>query len=821
MARKKRGVVRRSITNLGKRLIELEGLADKNEAFHHAQRLSTRLVALDTEFKTVQYDLISTINETDDAAIASEQQALDEHDEMIDTLSVRIQRLLDGTNSSTEATSEQKALSRSISALEKSLQAIHTTLESLPSEVDDLTLVQQYREELSDIKIELSTCRDGSYRLELPDDHDLWLRYSQLKTMHFNCCHIVKRILSSTDTSASTSASADTKGLKVPKLEAPAFDGDVLNWKHFWEQFSISIDSRANLSDAEKFVYLQNSLEGGSARSVIQGLSGTGENYSKALECLKSRYDRPRLIHQSHVKAILETPSLRDGSRKELRRLHDTLQQHLRALDAAECDPLSHFITSTIQLKLDPNTLFEWQKHTQTVADVPPFQDILEFIDLRASASESTTKRPKVDASSKRVTTHFTTKLSEPSNSHCVLCRSEKHPLYYCSKFKGMSHDQRFSVVKSNSLCMNCLKAGHFLHECKSSHHCRNCQRPHHTLLHNDAQTPQPTSVVSSNASMGALPKTLLMTCQVLVRAPDGSKVKARALLDSASSSSFISERLVQSLDIPRSRHKITVSGVAGLTSSSPFNSIATVDILPASPSSRHLSVTAVVVPRVTSDLPLNPISLKPDWAHLKNIPLADPQFDTPGRIDLLLGVDVYVDSLLHGRRTGPPGSPVAFKTIFGWVLAGRTHSEVTHHIMSHHTSTSLTNDDILRRFWEIEESPPNETSLSIEDQSVVNHFKESYRQSKEGRFIVPLPRRPGVKPLGESRSQAVRRFTMLEHSLLKKNQHTKLDAVMREYLDLGHAELVPIEDLKKPQTEVFYLPVHAVYKSSSTTTKV
>ena len=43
----------------------------------------------------------------------------------------------------------------------------------------------------------------------------------------------------------------------------------------------------------------------------------------------------------------------------------------------------------------------------------------------------------------------------------------------------------------------------------------------------------------------------------------------------------------------------------------------------------------------------------------------------------------------------------------------------------------------------------------------------------------------------------------------------------MREYLDLGHAELVPIKDLKKPQTEVFYLPVHAVYKSSSTTTKV
>ena len=140
------------------------------------------------------------------------------------------------------------------------------------------------------------------------------------------------------------------------------------------------------------------------------------------------------------------------------------------------------------------------------------------------------------------------------------------------------------------------------------------------------------------------------------------------------------------------------------------------------------------MVPRVTSDLPLNPISLKPDWTHLKNISLPDPQFDTPGRIDLLLGVDVYVDLLLHNQWSGPPGSPVAYKTIFGCVLAGRTHSEVTHHVMSHHMSASLTNDDILHRFWEMEESPPNENS-SIEDQSVINHFKGSYRQCKEGRL--------------------------------------------------------------------------------------
>ena len=212
----------------------------------------------------------------------------------------------------------------------------------------------------------------------------------------------------------------EAKGLKVPKLEAPTFDGDILNWTHFWEQFSISIDQQTSLSDAEKFVYLQQSLRGGAAKSVIQGLSGAGEHYGKAIECLKSQYDRPRLLHQSHVKTILEIPLLREGNGKELRRLHDTLQQHLRALDAAECEPLSRFITSVIQLKLDPGTLFEWQRHTQSTVDVPPFQDILDFVDLCARASESTTKRTvKTECISRKVSTNAALS-SDASSPRCI-----------------------------------------------------------------------------------------------------------------------------------------------------------------------------------------------------------------------------------------------------------------------------------------------------------------------------------------------------------------------------------------------------------------
>ena len=102
--------------------------------------------------------------------------------------------------------------------------------------------------------------------------------------------------------------------VRLPELDVPTFDGNILHWRSFWEQFCVSIHDHSNLSDTEKLVYLQPSLKNGSTKSAIEGLSRSGEYYAEAVECLKSRYDRPRLIHQTHVRMILEAPPLKDGS---------------------------------------------------------------------------------------------------------------------------------------------------------------------------------------------------------------------------------------------------------------------------------------------------------------------------------------------------------------------------------------------------------------------------------------------------------------------------------------------------------------------------
>ena len=143
----------------------------------------------------------------------------------------------------------------------------------------------------------------------------------------------------------------------------------------------------------------------------------------------------------------------------------------------------------------------------------------------------------------------FTASTSDPSFPSCSLCKTEKHSLFACPQFKTLAHEKRMSVVKSNDLCVNCLRPGHFVKQCRSSNRCRKCQKSHHTLLHVDQSndtplSPTPSVSLTSNTSPETTPGSLLMTCRVLSRGPDGSSIESRALLDSASSISFVSERL-------------------------------------------------------------------------------------------------------------------------------------------------------------------------------------------------------------------------------------------------------------------------------------
>ena len=93
-------------------------------------------------------------------------------------------------------------------------------------------------------------------------------------------------------------------------------------------------------------------------------------------------------------------------------------------------------------------------------------------------------------------------------------------------------------------------------------------------------------------------------------------------------------------------------------------------------------------------------------------------------------------------------------KTIFGCVLTGIVHP---HESRSGHQGpelfyfSSTAEENLLKRFWEVEDYSCREAAYSVDERVVVqNQFEQEHRWDDLGRFIVPLPMKEEVSSLGE-----------------------------------------------------------------------
>ena len=232
-------------------------------------------------------------------------------------------------------------------------------------------------------------------------------------------------------------------------------------------------------------------------------------------------------------------------------------------------------------------------------------------------------------------------------------------------------------------------------------------------------------------------------------------------------------------------------------------------------------------MPQVTCDLPLQGAFSVRELPHIIGLHLADAHFDAPGRIDLLLDEDVLPEIFLPGEVSGPPGTAKTWNTVFGWALRGTyTPDEpgVTKAapVYVAASSSAQTMTDALTKFWELEEPPKPDLILTSDEQKVQSHFNltHSYVQSA-GKYMVSFPRKDVDLTVGDSRNQALTRYIANEKSLLNKGTWDKFQAVIQEYLDLGHAQLVSTEELTTPTSDCYYLPMYGVHKESSSTTKL
>ena len=262
------------------------------------------------------------------------------------------------------------------------------------------------------------------------------------------------------------------------------------------------------------------------------------------MQKLQSCCDQLHLIHQAHVRAIYEASSLRDSN------AHNVAAPHSRALKAMDYEPSGKSVTSILELKLDPATMFEWQSCRQISREVPHYTALLEFLDLWARASENTCVILTEDVrqllqrrswpQSFRITSTslIPVWLANRVNIPCTPAESS-----------GCCHTSKWWPFQRTTGTALTVWNEDMVKECPCGQRCRKCKKPHHSWLHIDKKAQKQTKGVSLlNQTPGTVmhhsqlggSHPVVLTWRVQIVRPDGSTTKAGVLLDSASSTLFI-----------------------------------------------------------------------------------------------------------------------------------------------------------------------------------------------------------------------------------------------------------------------------------------
>ena len=182
------------------------------------------------------------------------------------------------------------------------------------------------------------------------------------------------------------------------------------------------------------------------------------------------------------------------------------------------------------------------------------------------------------------------------------------------------------------------------------------------------------------------------------------------------------------------------------------------------------------------------------------------------GRVDIILGEEQPWDPCGEVMRINRHRF-ISTEFSYGVVGPLASHTKVLTLI----PQDSTLQDD-LSRLWSLEQVPDAPT-LAEDELRTVEIFNKT-TTLKDGRVTVSLPFKKDPPSLGDSRRQALSRFYHNERSLKAKGKLQAFECALQEYLTLGHAHVIPPPEFH-PSHDVYYLPVHGVFKDSSSTTKV
>ncbi|XP_015118964.1 uncharacterized protein LOC107042432 [Diachasma alloeum] len=698
-------------------------------------------------------------------------------------------------------------------------------------------------------------------------------------TIHSDIITIIGRLRGEIKRSRSSTSTDNNRG-NLSRIALPTFDGRYEAWKPYEDLFNSMVRLVKGIPSVEKMVRLNGSLKG-EPLNMISNLTVTDDNFEIAWNKLVKHYDNRRLIIAAHIDKILELKPVVDDPAKGLSNLSNIITQALDALRALDA-PVDHWdlIVGRIARRcIDLDTKKAWEVHLGGSRDPPTLRELLDFIEARARALENVAHdkpaQTSKDSSSKFKGKHQQFKVhhasaaggqakapAEVSKSgvkESRLCGGDHWLGFNCESFRAKTPTERREIVIAKNLCYNSL-GPHRAPTCTTKERCKvkDCNGNHHTLIHegspeyrrelqqqtqlsqssSGSSLTNPRELATPSSSTGPVEQSadskvihqtstseqrvvLLATAKALAASSFGTYHHVRLLIDQGSEVTFITEKLVNILQLRRKSTNIKIFGIGGLESGSTRGAVK-VNLHSRFNHQNQVEVTAHILTKLTSTLPSIHCT-KAELNHLQGLQLADNNFLKPGSIDIIIGADHYGQIIGNNISKSSDNQTVVQQTIFGWIISGTvccTSCQPKTSLTAARESSSEQLLDLLKRFW-VQEEPPSHENMELgpEELECEEHFQRTHTRESSGRYVVRLPLKTSPSALGQSRKHALQLLNRTSTKLSSNPSYGKLyKDFINEYEALGHIKRVSEASEPSP---VFYLPHHGVLREDSITTKL
>ena len=655
---------------------------------------------------------------------------------------------------------------------------------------------------------------------------------------------------------------------KLKKIEIPVFSGDSKEYHKWAATFDACVDS-ADGTKEEKIFHLRQYLSGEPLR-LIDNLGFSASAYDGALERLKRKYGGKEREYRNLTEGIETFKPIRSGEVRDMERFVELLDTLIRRLTdlGRENELEDGFLYQRVIKKLPEDLAVLWLRWLRDGGESKNIKNLFEWIreeteGIRCAQEEvqgveskgfDRTKFQKnygqreqtfrYDQRKTSLVTNFikkkefrpfkemsskksydiarTTRINEYEKK--CLCCGDNHYLNHCEKFQKMEIQERNEFVKRENLCFNCLNKDHTVSNCSFDKMCRiqGCVGKHSYWLHNFPKRMEikDTFKHSMVTMKSAQTKSWISLRTVPIELENNNRsMVVNALLDDASTTSYISTWVKEKLQLNGTEIDVPVSVIGGITEKlSMSQEKMTLKSLDGKVKSQF---QALALKTVVGDLRvIDWRNEGQEWPHLKEIPF--PVVNRRLKVDVLIGADYLALHKPIYEICGQPNEPIARLTPLGWTCVGGKNISKKFDHQTNFIKTFISIDDetnnMLKNFWEVEqigESTKNE--FSKEELKIQDKVKTTIKL-KENRYEIEIPWKEKVINLPNTRIVAVDRLRSLQRRFAKdKDLEMEYKRVIENHEEKGYIEDVTGENSK----DQWLLPHFPVIKKDRSSTKV